>query len=375
MKYSVKCSECGSAYDVALFGPHKKREYALENYTWICDECTQKLRKEMGARAAEENAQSGLPALTGSEKQIQWAEQIRAEKIKKKYSISGVVYALKGLELTASEIKNAGINNPEDFSELCESIWSSIKNETSASWWIEHRYQYDIESAIAHLAMEVIKEKMNGCDSENSEVSERAVSDIILEPETCITKATVEIGITEKCVYASLPEKIEVFRLMVKSAGFFWERDRGRWECSGPIPEQRAAWIGFKALAMGIRVLIHNPEIREKVKSGDVKSRWITSDETHCFLRWWDGAWYDRCKKLAGSKWERPYIKVPLTSADEILDFAETEGWGISEVTRKRLDIALASIEKVSVSLPDQNPAPRDVLKAESFELKEELKD
>lgn len=80
-KYDVECPSCGSSYQVSLFGNHKDREWKLENWDWTCDECKEKERQEANAQAAAANADAGLPPLTGSKKQIAWAETIRKQKI------------------------------------------------------------------------------------------------------------------------------------------------------------------------------------------------------------------------------------------------------------------------------------------------------
>ena len=96
-KYSVKHT-CGHISEVALFGPSKDREYRLDRMREnVCLNCE-------NAANAERNAEAGLPALTGTPKQIAWAESIRAA-------------AMARRELS-----------PETLAQ------------TKASWWIDQRY-------------------------------------------------------------------------------------------------------------------------------------------------------------------------------------------------------------------------------------------
>ena len=74
---------CGHTQVHDLFGPYEQRERTIKWQTGcICDACyrTQKIADEQAA-AAKLEAQMTLPALTGSEKQINWAKSIRAKMI------------------------------------------------------------------------------------------------------------------------------------------------------------------------------------------------------------------------------------------------------------------------------------------------------
>lgn len=78
MKQEVTYS-CGHTGWADIYGnrAHKERMlYAIENYS-LCPECEAKKRAEDSAKAADEAKEKGLPALSGSEKQIAWAETLR----------------------------------------------------------------------------------------------------------------------------------------------------------------------------------------------------------------------------------------------------------------------------------------------------------
>ena len=46
------------------------------------DNCAECKRAEANAKATSKNQEAGLPALEGSEKQISWAESLRAKRVK-----------------------------------------------------------------------------------------------------------------------------------------------------------------------------------------------------------------------------------------------------------------------------------------------------
>ena len=82
MKYEVTYS-CGHVGTVQIYGTAAEREKKIawyENYA-VCPDCYKKARQEEATTAAKQAKADGLPALTGSEKQIRWAESIRKEKM------------------------------------------------------------------------------------------------------------------------------------------------------------------------------------------------------------------------------------------------------------------------------------------------------
>lgn len=105
-KYEVTFS-CGHTGTVELFGKTADRERKLRWYetSAVCPECYKAQQK-----AESEEFNAGLPALTGSEKQISWAKDIRAKAIKDSF---------------------------------VKKYFSLISGETSAKWWIENRFDFE----------------------------------------------------------------------------------------------------------------------------------------------------------------------------------------------------------------------------------------
>jgi hypothetical protein len=125
---------CGHSQEHVLYGPHKERDRKLE---WLkgqlCAECwkAEKAAKLLaeGQAAAQANADAGLPALTGSEKQIAWAEQIR-----------------KPVMAVAEEYASRPVTNPKlsemargELQDLAALIASELRGQTAAKWWIDNR--------------------------------------------------------------------------------------------------------------------------------------------------------------------------------------------------------------------------------------------
>ena len=88
-------------------------------------------------QAADWNKTHGCTALQGSEKQISWAESIR-HKI-----LTGYIEQLQDMQAN-------GID-PTTFNKA-NSIIEQRKLESSARWWIEHRWAVKLEKALEEVA-------------------------------------------------------------------------------------------------------------------------------------------------------------------------------------------------------------------------------
>ena len=78
----VECRDCKKEFEVQLYGKMKDRDYKVEHYYWLCDECKAEKREKELEEAKKKSREMKLPELTGSEKQVNWALKIRMEAIK-----------------------------------------------------------------------------------------------------------------------------------------------------------------------------------------------------------------------------------------------------------------------------------------------------
>ena len=121
-KYGVTYA-CGHAGTLELFGPYAERQATLAREARrLCRTCWE------AQRAAEAPAPDpSLPVLTGSPKQIAWAERIRREQL-------AAIDAL----LAQSAIRDVGMR---------DKVLAALRGQTAASWWIDRR----LASALALL--------------------------------------------------------------------------------------------------------------------------------------------------------------------------------------------------------------------------------
>jgi len=135
-QYTVNHS-CGHDQTHQLYGKHKDRERKIE---WLQDQpCTdcwkseqEKSRAAENAQAKVDNAAAGLPALTGSDRQIAWAESIRAKALVEIGEDAKKLIAL----LPGSGWSDVAQAEVRDALAL---IASEPARQTEARWWIDRR--------------------------------------------------------------------------------------------------------------------------------------------------------------------------------------------------------------------------------------------
>ena len=138
-KYTVKFS-CGHEATIELFGKYGDRARKIK---WMeehgdCPECSRKAREQEIADSQKEAAktveENGLPALVGSEKQIAWANEIRAQYVP-------LINDLRGSFKKAREMKVASEEEIARREAITEGFASEFFAETKASYWIDLRFE------------------------------------------------------------------------------------------------------------------------------------------------------------------------------------------------------------------------------------------
>jgi len=114
---------CGHSVDTNLTGNCQARD---NRAAWLAKQpCMACVRASEAATAAAGNQAQGLPALTGSEKQIVWAEQLRCEAMRR--------------ATAAATTQAAGQHESlrDDLEAMAARI---ISRQVSAKWWIDQRH-------------------------------------------------------------------------------------------------------------------------------------------------------------------------------------------------------------------------------------------
>jgi hypothetical protein len=357
-KYTVTRS-CGHDEVVNLIGPHKNREWRLENVEphKLCYECYQRelaeKREKDNVEAAEAAKDMKLPVLTGSEKQITWAETLRQQLISR---IEQEIYVERDKTISMEAIE----------------ALESIKNtRTEARWWIDHRHlngsgwSYEIETLLSK-EYEVISNKR----LVPAEVVADAKVEATVRPEKPVTETVAEIRTLDNGIQIVFPEKREDFREIVKKQlKMEWE---GSWKrkliSKNGTPADRAAEAGHRLLAAGFPIRIYDEAIRQAAIAGTYETectRWIQLRTGEKYKGWlaisWDRSddFYKVAKRLPGARWSSPSMVVPVENFEEVLDFAKIYGFKVSEMAFGAIDQA-KKIKKATLVVNVDAPEKRE---------------
>lgn len=145
-KYTVKFS-CGHVAEVNLYGPEVERQRKIRHMKecWLCPACYEQSKLN---EIAILETELGLPALTGSEKQVQWARSLRKE-------------YLSNFFRWFNEIVERNSKHGHDTSydlQMVEKfkIWLRTKNE--AKFWIDLQNKLDRTRELMKLFMQETKD-------------------------------------------------------------------------------------------------------------------------------------------------------------------------------------------------------------------------
>lgn len=143
------CAKCGKEFVCTNILQSRSaandwENWASTHYT-VCGDCYQaelaEKRQEENAEAARKNAEMGLPSLTGSEKQIAWAEKLRsdfiaaASELEKEYE--------KLYERARRELGEAAEPEIEKMQKILAAFRAEYLDEASAKVWIDKRGSLD----------------------------------------------------------------------------------------------------------------------------------------------------------------------------------------------------------------------------------------
>lgn len=146
-KYTVTHS-CGHTEEVALFGPEKDRTSKIQ---WMskapCLACKRAVETERANTATKD---LNLPQLIGTEKQITWAQTIRAKLIPE--------YTAEVNKVAARRISPDNPNAAKGRA-MMDGLITAYKAQTAASYWIDRRdrgvdaqVQEDMQAAMRAIA-------------------------------------------------------------------------------------------------------------------------------------------------------------------------------------------------------------------------------
>jgi len=362
MQMTFICEKCEKEYKRETYTArdHKStkefwRSVAGTKYGF-CEDCKEILRHEKldaeNAEAEKKSKEMNLPSLTGSEKQVAWANTLRLEMIEK---MQRVLLRIK----------------PEKQPEFARAIDYMAINKTKASWWIDNRFTYGVD-----LLVKMADEMPTEAEIEDQKAENDIYTESAVFPEGCKFDVPAKITVKETEV-STIFEKNEKFREVVKSLGYEWSGTN--WvkeirEATGTAAE-RAAELGNKLLNAGFPISILDEEIRKNAINAVYEpehTRWIYRCANGKYEDWFAITWeedneklYQDARHITGSRWSKPSVVVKPEYFTQVEDFANLYGFRFTQAAQKLLDKAKMARETAVIVKPagPKEEAKKDGLK------------
>lgn len=340
-KASYQCAECGASCQVTGYNRREADSLAAhrEAQGAVCTECWQKRQAVVHQSDAERNAAADLPTLTGSQKQVAWAETIRAQQIARITEWAGRISADSFEDELSSRII-AVLRRPDGSEKIAAAV-DHIKQQERASWWIDYR---DGKPAI--LVSDAIRELADApppAATSTVPAAVDAIAEATIRPESPITDAVAEIRATADAVEIRLLEKREDFRQLVRfELGYTWADGAWRRKLNPIIngnPADRAAEAGHRLLSAGFPIRIFDESIRARAVAGDYpreQRRWVMAQTSGAFVGWFVIRWpkgddfYAAARRLPGSRYADGCVFIPPEHFDQVQDFAQQHDFSLS---------------------------------------------
>ena len=422
-KYDVTFA-CGHTATVELFGKSSDREWKLKRMAeGLCPDCyraqQEAERKAASEAAAEEAKKQGFAELKGSEKQIAWAETIRAKfmeqldellekmhqqdqhaRIKAGWNdeqkarhemvfrvVDAMGRAYARIDSARDIIDNRGID-PISAMKKAVGLIKDVKEGHATLDGIRR-----IFGAVVALTVEEYL-KAEGAP----EVEDEEPEDVTVEPteKKHTTLATVSVGKNDEgrpVVHVTSDKDADLIEV-VKAHGYHWNGGAQRWYF--PVgardgeASDRAAEIANALLAAGFPVRMPK-SIQDAAVAGTFDpraTRWVSArvtDPDHVYLSWPRGdndELRDAVRGLPSLTYmgETHEWRIPVSAYAEIRDFAGLYGFKLTPGANKNLKAYEDRVVTVDPAAPvkQDKPDPEKELKKileSSTSVLEDLKD
>jgi DNA-directed RNA polymerase subunit RPC12/RpoP len=403
-KTEYTCAECGAS--VTVWGRNRSEANRLarwhESEGHLCSDCEAKRLAEKNRKAADANATTGLPQLTGSEKQIAWAETLRQKMLANARAYAPLMRILRdSFTMDATPLEDIpGIREEmraavADVAErdrhyvltsadsVMREIGSAARYEkfleimarqTRASWWIDH-HNFNLQVILESLKTEIDAAEAAETDSEvpaeEKALLDDAQAEALLKPAgEPLSTQIAEISLVGEEVRVIFAEKREDFRLLMRDMGFVWTISR--WARRMGVTTGDAidclAETAHRIVAAGFLARLHDDEARARALSGQftpAKTRWVSKNISGQFYGWFVISWarsddfYAPARRLLGARYQGGKIYVPPGSVMEVADFAAQYDFALTPGAQEILAAHQAALAAGAViANPRQGPQP-----------------
>ena len=378
------CSVCGKTFEKCTVKTNRREadrweEWAQQTFT-VCPECEQKEHEAKAAELAKQAAEDGMATLTGSQKQVVWAEQIRAGKL----ALIDAYWAqmLEKYESAKANGKEERVARMEQDMKLFNATRDWIlANASSASWWIDSR-----DAGAERIISKVYRDHKADIDAMAAGIEAQPEPDEkeLLTPENP-AHGTVNVQIAGQDVQAIYP-KDETFRQIVKGLGYKFD---GCWHLScnqfTGDPKDRAAELANILLREGFSVSLDRDlvELATSATYAPRVKKWVRKRNAGKYNGWLDidmpsmrddgrERLYKEALKLRGAIYDHGGVVVPVSSHELVEDFARVNGYKLSKGTLEAIAEYEAKRLGVTPAAPAKQEQPdvlADILKSDDTVL------
>ena len=350
--YDVKHC-CGHTESVQLYGPTKNREWRIHQMEQeLCSECWAAELERRNAENAKKAQEMELPPLQGTEKQVAWAETLR-------------------MEFIASYERNYA-NRPMRVDPMLENCSNDeyaeavLKEETRASWWIDHKDSMWTWTLI-HEVVEAARKKHVA-----NPLQKAALAEMTMKPADGehAQDAVITLEHKEDYIIAQCEARNKAFVSVAKDLGYQWNSVGHWWSfklgtCTGSA-EDRMAELGSKLLAAGLTIIVSDDNVRQKIIAGDyepIYPRWLVkASETSLLLRWERGndKLYATAKALPSAKWSRELSGITFSPKyyNSIEDFVRAYDVHVAPEAQALMDVCKEVEKQALLVKPKVKQAP-----------------
>lgn len=384
---------CGHQQTHNLIGPSRDR-VRKENWlqSTLCSACygaeLERKRQVENAQAASAAQEFGLPDLTGTPKQIDWATTLRQEALTALLSgldakevdrdwLARVGRTIPAVKERVDQILREADERPEILRDLVEPLkaagravlYEVIAESGTASWWIDHRYDAHrkIDEACrerAIAAYSAVIQGENPAEIEQRRLAEercaqalrdedetrlaviRAEATVLPENAKTSTIALIRVDRQKQTCAIVYPEKNDHLLAVAHHFDSVWNKASREHQFAVPCQVERlAADLMRRLLAAGFPVRCDDAEIRQLALSGEFRpwsGRWVRmnpNDESEFLLMWLPGEdYYQEIRGLRARKTGRGRFAVKATAWERVADFAMRNRFEFTPRAQRRLD-------------------------------------
>lgn len=325
---------CGHTSEVQLYGPGKNREWRISQMEQeLCPECQAAEYARKSAEAAEKAKEMELPQLTGSKKQIAWAETIRMDFVKE-YE-----------EEHVNDIINVNVAPRKWENHSVSEYVEDVLKQTSAEWWIDKRGRlwdsFSVRSAMESLA-----------DKAAEAAPQATQEEMMLRPDEQTQGDIITITSDDRNVIAQCERRNDNFKNVVSALKY--KRDimenHNIWvlpiNATTGSAADRMAELGSKLLAAGFPLYVADSAVRSKIIAGDYEpmyQRWVARDGDMLAIRWEHGNdnIYNAAKSLPAARWDRDLQAIVVSPKyyKRLGDFISAYGFRVTPKAQALMDM------------------------------------